>query len=192
MTSRHAPVRRVLVIGSGGAGKSTVAARIAERMGLPLVHLDACYWRAGWVETPADEWAAAVARLAAGEAWVMDGNYGGTLDLRLAACDTVIFLDLPRLVCLASVVRRWWRFRGRTRPDLTPGCPEQLTWEFVWWIWTYPRRRRPGILARLRALDASKRVLIVRTRREASGVAERLARERGQEFASRGGGGAVH
>jgi adenylate kinase family enzyme len=172
-----APMRRVLVIGSGGAGKSTLATWIAERTGLPLVHLDACYWRAGWVPTPADEWAATVARLTSADAWVMDGNYGGTLDARLAACDTVIFLDFPRLVCLASVVRRWLRYRGRSRPDLTPGCPEQLSWEFVSWIWSYPRRRRPGILARLGALAGEKRVVILRSRREAARWLDELAQD---------------
>jgi adenylate kinase family enzyme len=172
-------VRRVLVIGPGGAGKSTLAARIAERTGLPLIHLDACYWRAGWVETPAAEWDAAVARLTAGEAWVMDGNYGGTLDARLSACDTVIFLDLPRLVCLWGIVSRWLRWRGRTRPDMTAGCPERMTWEFVRWVWTYPAERRPKVLARLRALEArgEKRVLVVRSRREARRLPARLAQE---------------
>jgi adenylate kinase family enzyme len=171
------PMRRVLVIGSGGAGKSTLAARIAERTGLPLIHLDACYWRPGWVETPPEEWTATVARLAAGDAWVMDGNYGGTLDARLAVCDTVIFLDLPRLVCVAGVVRRWLRWRGRSRPDLTPGCPEQLSWEFLSWIWTYPARRRPGILARLRSLGADRRVVILHSRREAARFVDALAQE---------------
>ena len=172
-------MRRVLVIGSGGAGKSTLAARIAARTGLPLIHLDACYWRAGWIETPAAEWSAEVARLTAGEAWVMDGNYGGTLDARLAACDTVIFLDLPRLVCLWGIVSRWLRWRGRARPDMTAGCPERLTWEFVRWVWTYPEARRPQVLARLGALEArgEKRVLVVRSRREARRLADRLAQE---------------
>ena len=180
-------MRRVLVIGPGGAGKSTLARAIAERVGLPLVHLDACYWRGGWVPTPADEWAATVARLTAGDAWVMDGNYGGTLDARLAACDTAIFLDLPRLVCLWGVVRRWLRYRGRTRPDLAAGCPEQLSWEFVQWIWTYPRRRRPGVLARLRALEGGKRVVILRSRRAVRRFVESLA----QESESRAGGARV-
>ena len=173
-------MRRVLVIGSGGAGKSTLAAGIAERTGLPLIHLDACYWRAGWVETPAAEWRATVARLTAGEAWVMDGNYGGTLDARLSACDTVIFLDLPRLVCVWGIVSRWLRWRGRTRPDLTAGCPERMSWEFVRWVWTYPAERRPTVLARLRALQRAgeTRVIVARSRREARGLPARLAQER--------------
>src|SRR4051812_22129729 len=72
-------MRRVLVIGSGGAGKSTFARSLAERLGLPLIHLDALYWRPGWVETPKEEWAREVRRLLSADRWVMDGNYGGTL-----------------------------------------------------------------------------------------------------------------
>lgn len=156
-------MRRVLVIGSGGAGKSTFAQRLAARTGLPVVHLDARYWRAGWEPTPPDEWQDVVRELVARDTWVMDGNYGGTLDVRLAACDTVIFLDLPRLVCLWRVVRRWARHRGGTRPDMAPGCNEQLSFEFLRWIWGYPTRQRPGILRRLSTLAAGQRTVVLRS-----------------------------
>ena len=160
-------MRRVLVIGSGGAGKSTFATRLGAATGLPVVHLDACYWRAGWDPTPADEWTRTVDALAAGDAWIMDGNYGGTLDRRLAACDTVVFLDLPRLLCMWRALRRAARYAGRTRPDMAPGCPERVTWEFLKWIWDYPRTRRPGVLRRLAALGADRRVVVLRSSREA-------------------------
>ncbi|MDB4874539.1 MAG: topology modulation protein [Gemmatimonadetes bacterium] len=160
-------VRRVLVIGSGGAGKSRLAAQIAERLSLPLVRLDALYWHAGWVPTPKEEWNALVRELSAADAWVMDGNYGGTLPLRLERCDAVVFLDLPRLVCMWGLVSRWLRYRGRTRPDLAAGCPERMSWEFIVWVWSYPSRRRGEILAKLGALPPSKRVTVLTSRRAA-------------------------
>jgi len=153
-------VKRVLVIGSGGSGKSTLARQLGERLGLPVIHLDAHYWNPGWVETPREEWQERVQRLIAEPAWVMDGNYGGTLDIRLAAADTVIFLDLPRIVCLWRIVRRAARYWGRTRPDLAPDCPERLDWEFVVWVWTYPDRRRHEILERLRQLKNVKAIVL--------------------------------
>ena len=156
-------MRRVQVIGAGGAGKSTLARRLGERLGVPVVHLDALYWRAGWVPTPDPEWRERVRALVAEPAWIMDGNYGGTMEERLAASDTVIFLDLPRHVSLARIVRRWWRWRGRSRPDLADGCPETLTWEFVRWVWTYRTRRRPAVLERLARLPASVRTVILRS-----------------------------
>jgi len=157
-------MHRVLVIGPGGSGKSWLATRIAEVTGLPLIHLDAHYWRAGWRPTPAEEWREKVSALVARDRWVMGGNYGGTLDIRLAACDTVVFLDLPRRVTIPRVIRRWIHHRGETRPDMAPGCPDRLTWEFMAWLWSYPRRRRPQVLQKLGALspDRSSHVLCSR------------------------------
>ena len=153
------------MIGAGGSGKTTVARTIAERLELPLVHLDALYWRPGWTPTPPDEWRRVVAELVARPRWVIDGNYGGTLDMRLAACDGVVFLDLPRRVCVWRILKRRARYLGRTRPDLAPGCPERLTWEFVSWVWTYRNRRRGPILDRLRALTG-RRVVVLSSSRE--------------------------
>ena len=157
------PLKRILVIGAGGSGKTTVARRLASATGLPLVHLDALYWRAGWQPTPVEEWREAVQRLILGDTWIIDGNYGGTLDLRLEACDTVVFLDVPRIVCLWRVVKRQLLHFRQVRPELPPGCPERLTWEFLAWIWTYPTRRRGHILRRLAALDKRKRVAVLRS-----------------------------
>jgi adenylate kinase family enzyme len=154
-------MQRVLVIGSGGSGKSTVAKEIASRLRLPLIHLDALYWHPGWRATDKTAWEGVVRELIATPCWVMDGNYGGTLDVRLARCDAVVFLDLPRVVCLWRVLKRWLQFRGRSRPDMAPECPEQVSWEFVNWIWTYPRSRRPGILRRLARLRADQRAIVL-------------------------------
>ena len=157
-------MRRVIVIGSGGAGKSTFARRLADVSGLPLVHLDALYWRPGWDPTPDADWDRVVDGLVAGENWILDGNYGRTLPRRVAAADPIIFLDLPRLVCIWSVVRRRQQYRRHRRPELPPGCDERLSWEFLSWIWTYAARRRPDILRQLAAARDEKRVVILRTR----------------------------
>lgn len=159
--------RRCLVVGCGGAGKTTFSRELSARTGLPLVHLDRLYWRAGWEPTPAAEWRDTVAELVRGPAWIMDGNYGGTFDLRFDAADVVYFLDTSRWVCLARVLRRWWRYRGSARPSLPEGCPDRLTWSFLHWIWTYPSRRRPEILRRLRDLgDERVRIVASKTDRE--------------------------
>lgn len=157
-------MRRILLIGPGGAGKSTLAQCLAERLDLPLIHLDALYWQAGWVETPKDVWRQRLATLLQGEAWVMDGNYGGTLDLRLAACDTAILLDLPPWQCLWRVVKRRLRHRGRARPDMTPGCPERLDGAFLLWIATWRRRRGDDVRRRLvRAAQAGVDAHVLRS-----------------------------
>ena len=159
-------MRRILIIGPGGAGKSTLARRLGAQLGLEVFHLDKFYWRPGWVETPKDEWLRAVEGLAARDSWVMDGNYSGTLDVRLARCDAAVFLDLPRRVCLWRIVKRRLAYRATTRPDMAEGCPEELNPEFVRWVWDYPRRSRPGVLARLAAAGDGKRIIRLRSRRE--------------------------
>jgi len=161
--SSVAALQRILVIGSGGSGKTTFARRLAERTRLPLIHLDALFWRPGWDPTPAAQWRAKIDELVRRETWIMDGNYGGTLDIRLAACDTIVFLDVSRLVCLWRVLRRQLQHAGENRAELSAGCPERLTWEFVKWIWTYPARRRGSILRRLKKLEPHKRVHVLRT-----------------------------
>jgi len=156
-------LKRILVIGTGGSGKTTVARRLAQCTGLPLIHLDTLYWRAGWQPTPAEEWRVQVEELVRCDAWIIDGNYGGTLDVRLEACDTVVFLDMPPIVCLWRVMGRQVRHFGRERPELPPGCRERLSWEFLAWTWTYASRRRGDVLSRLAALDKRKRVAILRS-----------------------------
>ena len=159
-------LKRILVIGSGGSGKTSFARRLAERTKLPLIHLDALYWRRGWDPTPPDAWRTKVETLVSGPAWIMDGNYGGTLNIRLAACDAVVFLDVSRFVCLWRVVKRQLQHGGQSRAELPAGCPERLTWEFLKWIWTYPARRRGAILRRLDELKAHKRVYVLRSSKE--------------------------
>ena len=140
-----------------------LAGRLAARTGLPLIHLDRLYWRPRWAEMPKEEWEAMVRELVRGDSWVMDGNYGGTLDMRLTAADTVILLDLPRLICLRRIIRRRFQFHGRNRPDVADGCPERLSWTFLRWIWSYPTAKRPKLLKKLGSLGRDKNVIILRS-----------------------------
>lgn len=154
--------RRLALIGCGGAGKSTVARQLGSILGLPVHHLDALFWKSGWVPTEPEEWARLQDALCRGDSWVIDGNYGRTLDIRLAAADAVLFFDFPRTVCLWRVVKRTLRHLGRTRADMAAGCVERINRDyfvFLRWIWNYRRDRRPGILEKLAPLRASKVVI---------------------------------
>lgn len=168
-------MNRIAIIGSGGSGKSTLARQIGDRLGIEVIHLDALFWRPGWVETPREEWRQIQSSLVKRRRWVMDGNYGGTIDLRLAAADAIVFLDLPRTLCLWRVLTRRVRFAGRSRPDMGPGCEERLTWEFVRWVWTYPATRRPEMLARIARHGEGKQVLRLRSRGEVSRFLDHLS-----------------
>ena len=130
-------MQRLLVIGSPGAGKSTLARALAARSGLPLVHLDQLHWLPGWTERNRDESRAELAGVLAQDRWIIDGNYGSILAMRLARADTVVWLDYPTHLCFWRVLKRWWRYRGTNRPDMTEGCPERLDPEFLWYVLTF-------------------------------------------------------
>lgn len=159
-------MRKVLVIGPGGAGKSTLARRLGELLNIEVLHLDRFYWHAGWVETPKPEWLKTVEEMLKRDAWIMDGNYSGTLEMRVRACDTVVFLDMPRRLCLRRVLKRALMYRRSSRPDMAEGCQERLTLEFILWIWNYPRRTRPKVLRMLESNQGEKRVLRLRSQAE--------------------------
>jgi len=160
-------VRRIAIVGCGGSGKSVLAKEVGRRLGLPVVHLDAHYWRPGWVPTSDPEWEEIQSRLVAADAWVMDGNFHRTLRLRAARADAILFLDRPTAACLWGAVSRWWRLRGTVRPDTAPGCPEGIDLEFLHWILGFRRRARPEMLPILREFEeAGGRLVVLRDRRE--------------------------
>jgi adenylate kinase family enzyme len=159
-------VKRILVIGSGGAGKSTFARELGAILDLPVIHLDQAYWKAGWEKPSKEEWSEAVDRLIAQHEWIMDGNFGGTLPQRVKRADAIILLDISRWICLWRVLKRIVKYRGRHRPDMPPGCQERFDLEFIKWIWNYPRNSRPAKIALLSATGPDQRVVILRTARE--------------------------
>ena len=165
-----------MIIGSGGAGKSTLAKEVGTRLGLPLFHLDKLYWGAGWTEPDKGDWEKLQVEVCANSEWVIDGNYGGTLDVRLKACDTVIFLDLPRWLCLFRVLMRPLIYRNTPRPDMAEGCIEKLDFVFLKWIWDYRSERRPAILAKLEELEDEKNVYVLDSRRAVKEFAAALTR----------------
>lgn len=156
-------MRRIAVIGCGGAGKSTLSRELGRRLDLPVVHLDTHYWNAGWIATPRERWRLVHHELIAAERWIIDGNFADTMEARLSRADTALFLDYPRRVCLTRIARRVVRYRGRTRPDLPDGCPEGVDLEFLRWVFRYRRDVRPGVLALLERAAPHVRVEVFPT-----------------------------
>ena len=152
-------MRRVLILGCSGAGKTTLSLALAERTGLPVIHLDRHYWRAGWVEPPKEEWRAEVAALTARPEWIMDGNYGGTVVERLAFADTAIVLDFSTATRLWRVVKRIAAGYGRTRPDLADGCPEQIDLAFFKYVAAFRRNQRPRLMGALKGFGGRTVIL---------------------------------
>jgi adenylate kinase family enzyme len=134
---------RIAVVGCGGSGKTYVARRLAERLNLPLTHLDGVYYDADWNPLPQDHFAERQRELVAQPRWLIEGNYASTLPIRLASADTVIFLDLPAITCLAGILQRRWRYRGGQHAR--DGVYDRITWSFVRYIWGYRKTMRPKV-----------------------------------------------
>jgi adenylate kinase family enzyme len=116
--SRLAIGRRVVVTGLAGSGKSTFAVALAAETGLPVIHLDLCFWKPGWVAPSESEWREKQRVALNGDAWIADGNYHETLDLRLERADTLVVLDLPWWLCSGRALLRGFRMPG----ELPEGC----------------------------------------------------------------------
>ena len=167
-----------MIVGAAGSGKSTLARDLGALLDLPVIHLDAHYWLPGWVEPPLDAWRDRVRQLVLGETWILDGNYSDTFDLRLPAADTIVFLDLPRHICLIRVVVRSLRSFGRVRPDAAPGCRERLNGAFLRWVWTYPSQRRPAMVRRLEEVEGQMQIIWLRNASDVRAFLRTLATER--------------
>jgi adenylate kinase family enzyme len=159
-------MRRVVILGPGGAGKSTLARELGARTGLPVFHLDRYYWKPGWVPTPDDEWAARQRELFAGDRWIADGNYSRTLHERLARADTIVLLDFSPWRTVTRILRRTTRNHGRAIQ--ADGCPERYDWEFTRWVATYRRRSRPRVLAAIERDARHADLQVFRSPREVS------------------------
>ena len=141
--------RKIMIIGSGGSGKTTLARKLGEMLILPVTHLDKEFWNFGWIETPKEEWYEKQRNLVSKPEWIADGNFGGSLEIRLDNADTIIFLDFNRFVCMRSVVKRWLTNIGKTRPDMPEGCPEKIDFRFLKWIWQFSLKSRPTIIEKI-------------------------------------------
>jgi adenylate kinase family enzyme len=159
-------MRRVAIIGSSGSGKSTLAHRLGRITGLPVVHIDALFWLPGWRERERAEFDGLLAEAVAADRWIIDGNYGRTMPDRLAAADTIVWLDLPRWVCLWRIVKRRIRYHNQSRPDLGGGCVEKIDREFLAWVWNYPTRSRGTTVERLRRCATGKTIVRFRSARQ--------------------------
>lgn len=135
-------MERILIIGCGGAGKSTLARQLGEKLGVPVVHLDKLFWKPGWVERSDEEFDAILAQELEKPRWIMDGNFNRTMPQRMEKCDTIIYLDFGRFACLRGVLKRVLTTYGKVRPDMGEGCPERFDLEFLEWVWNFNKNKR--------------------------------------------------
>lgn len=161
-------MKKVIIIGCPGAGKSTFARKLSEATGLPLVHLDMLYWNEDKTHIDTSALIEKVGRVMAGRAWIIDGNYLSTLEMRLQCCDTVFFLDIPAQECLRGIEER----RGKARADM-PWIESETDEELVAFVKSFSAECRPKMMAMMDKYD-DKNIVVFKTREQIEDYLMRL------------------
>lgn len=156
-------MKKVIVIGCPGSGKSTFSKTLHDITGLPLYHLDMMYWCADGTKVPKHTFMERLNEILETESWIIDGNYGSTMELRMQFCDTVIFLDYPLDVCIDGIKSR----KGKKRSDIPCAMLEDEDKEFIKFIKNYNSESRPTVMELLKKYS-HKHIIVFKDRSEAN------------------------
>lgn len=156
--------KRILLIGCPGSGKSTLAKKLGKKTGLPVIHLDTIYWLPHWERRPTEEFESILKEELEKETWIIDGNYNRTLDLRISYCDLIIYLDIPRRVCLWSVIKRRIQYANKTREDMQKECDEVIDYSFISYVYRFNKTHRKRYYELLENVE--KEFLIIKKRKD--------------------------
>ena len=167
---------KIAVIGYSGAGKSTLARALGERYGIPVLHFDRVHWAPGWQERDKTEAHQIAHEFMEQSDWVIDGNYTKyEYRRRMAEADAIIFLNFPRLNCFVRAWKRYFHYRGRTREDMTEGCPEKMDPEFMRWILWEGRTRKKKENYQQIVRQYSEKTVVLRSQKEIDRFLEGLS-----------------
>ncbi|MGN0106895.1 MAG: topology modulation protein [Hominilimicola sp.] len=168
---------RIVIFGFSGGGKSTLARKLGEILGIEPTHMDALHWLPGWVESSAEYKCERLAEVLKRDRWIIDGNYRKIYwKERLDAADTIIFVDVNRFTCFYQAWKRSRIYKGKTRPDMGEGCTEKFDFEFAKWILLDGRKKRKKNLELMKFLkDKSKNTYILRNRKAINKFLEGLS-----------------
>lgn len=158
---------RILVIGCSGGGKSTLSQRVAGRFGQVYFSIDRdVLWLPGWQMRDKPEQRRRIEDIIARNRWILDGTNPSTFDIRMPRSDIVIWVRMPRRVNIWGILSRWMKYFGRTRPEMAPGCPEKMDWEFFRFVWTFEEKFAPRVVEALEKHAGDTPVLILKSRGE--------------------------
>lgn len=165
---------KIIVLGCPGAGKTSFSKRLSNKLDISLYHLDKFFWISNDKHVSQEEFDLKVSELCQNQDWIMDGNYGRTVDNRLKNCETVIYLDYPLRVCLWGATERMLRNRGKSRDDIGEEYKEKFDKDVLKFILKYHRTDRKIMLEKLQKLP-EKDVVILSSRKEAKNFLNKLS-----------------
>lgn len=167
-----------MIIGCAGSGKTTLAFKLQEKLNLPLIHLDQHYWKPNWQRSNLDDFSQVHDKLCWQDAWIMEGSYMKLVGRRAAHADVIIFLDMPRYLCLWRVIKRSVCNFGKVIPGNPQDCPQQLLSleyvKFLKWIWNFNRRYNSMIMDVLKISKDNQNVYILRSSKDIAAFCKNL------------------
>ncbi len=159
-------MKRILVIGGNGSGKSTFSKKLGIKTGLPVIHLDKIWWRGNWEYISREEFDILLSAELKKEEWIIDGNFERTLEERIKFCDTVFYFDFSTVKCLFGVTERVLKNYGNTRADMGGNCPEKFDLEFYRAILRFNKKNRPKTKVLLEKYNPE--VIVFKNRKQAT------------------------
>ena len=157
-------MKKIMIIGSGGSGKSTLARILNELTGIQVYHLDKLLWMPNWSMTSREYQIEVQKELVKKESWIIDGNFSSTIDIRLKEADTIIFMDVNKFICIGHILKRYWMYREKSRPDMQDNCIEKFDYKFLKWVYNFPNIQKPQIMKKIEDLQLTSNVMIVKNK----------------------------
>lgn len=166
-------MNKILIIGLPGSGKSTFANKLGKVLNREVVHLDKLYRKSGWqIAFSKTEWLELVKSLISRERWIIDGNYNNTLDIRLSASNTIVFLNFNKIICLYRIFMRCYKKDHLLGIDKAEGDKNRLSLDLIKKIITYPRKE---ILKKLESYKNTKKIFIITTSKEIENLLKKFS-----------------
>lgn len=146
---------RISIVGGSGSGKSTLANILSKKLNLPAIHLDSINFDSNWVEIDKNERDKIISEKSSKDKWIIDGNYNKTLQERFEKADLIIWLDYSTFSQIKGVLKRYFKMHNKERPEI-PGCKERFDFNFLKYVFTYNKTKRPVIMDYLNTISSDK------------------------------------